>query len=60
MLCGLQDSDIVVQKGLNVNVDSYSGFFDNNHAVKSDLDGMHCTRPGFWKCSAFPPPFLHN
>lgn len=33
-----EDSDIIVQKGLNVKVDSYSGFFDNNHAVKSDLD----------------------
>uniref|UniRef100_A0A6A7FYU1 nicotinamidase n=1 Tax=Hirondellea gigas TaxID=1518452 RepID=A0A6A7FYU1_9CRUS len=32
-----QDSDIIVQKGKHVEVDSYSGFFDNDHKSKTDL-----------------------
>jgi len=33
-------SDIVVFKGQNPAVDSYSAFFDNDHAVKTDLDRL--------------------
>lgn len=32
--------DIVVQKGTNYMVDSYSGFFDNEHKVQTDLHGI--------------------
>ena len=31
----------VVRKGLNPDVDSYSGFQDNSHFVKTDLDDYH-------------------
>lgn len=32
------ENDIVVQKGMNYKVDSYSGFFDNNRKEKTNLD----------------------
>ena len=28
----VEEKDVVVQKGTNKEIDSYSGFFDNNHA----------------------------
>eukprot|EP01083_Nonionella_stella_P043357 116958_1 len=34
------DSDIIVQKGFRVDVDSYSGFFDNDHKSHTELDGI--------------------
>lgn len=30
----------IVQKGKNVNLDSYSGFFDNDHREKTELDSI--------------------
>ncbi|KAJ5075578.1 pyrazinamidase/nicotinamidase [Anaeramoeba ignava] len=35
-----EESDIVVQKGKNTKVDSYSGFWDNNKAQKTDLEDI--------------------
>jgi len=32
-----EPTDIVVQKGTNLNIDSYSGFFDNDSKAKTDL-----------------------
>ncbi len=32
--------DAIVQKGTNVSVDSYSGFFDNAHKSKTELDDL--------------------
>eukprot|EP00455_Lapot_gusevi_P003701 TRINITY_DN11491_c0_g1_i2.p1 TRINITY_DN11491_c0_g1~~TRINITY_DN11491_c0_g1_i2.p1 ORF type:complete len:274 (-),score=79.23 TRINITY_DN11491_c0_g1_i2:84-833(-) len=32
------DTDKVVRKGMNAMVDSYSGFFDNDHKVKTEMD----------------------
>ncbi|EFC36219.1 predicted protein [Naegleria gruberi] len=34
----VEDDDIVVEKGCNTNVDSYSGFFDNNKKHQTKLD----------------------
>ncbi len=32
--------DIVIQKGMHPNIDSYSGFFDNAHRAKTELDDL--------------------
>ena len=34
------DSDFVVQKGADPFIDSYSGFYDNNHLKKTELDSL--------------------
>lgn len=36
----IKDTDIIVQKGTNINVDSYSGFYDNNKVHKTELDNI--------------------
>lgn len=36
----IDKNDAIVKKGMNVNVDSYSGFFDNDHKTKSDLEDI--------------------
>jgi len=33
----IEPTDIVVQKGTNINIDSYSGFYDNDAKAKTDL-----------------------
>jgi hypothetical protein len=42
--------DVVVQKGQNPNIDSYSGFFDNGHRAQTPMDSIlkqHGAR-GIW------------
>jgi len=36
----VKKSDHIVKKGMNPLVDSYSGFYDNDHKVKSNLDDI--------------------
>lgn len=32
--------DIIIQKGMHPNIDSYSGFFDNAHRAKTELNAL--------------------
>jgi nicotinamidase/pyrazinamidase len=34
----VQETDIIIQKGCNLDVDSYSGFWDNAHRGATDLE----------------------
>jgi hypothetical protein len=34
------DTDIIVHKGLNVDIDSYSAFFDNGHKSQSEMEAL--------------------
>jgi len=36
----LRGNDVIVQKGLNTDIDSYSGFFDNEKKTKTGLDSI--------------------
>lgn len=36
----LRENDLVVQKGIHQDVDSYSGFWDNDRRYKTDLDDL--------------------
>jgi nicotinamidase/pyrazinamidase len=36
----IRGNDIIVKKGLNVDIDSYSGFYDNERRSKTDLDSI--------------------
>jgi nicotinamidase/pyrazinamidase len=36
----IQPNDIVVKKGTNTKIDSYSGFFDNSKKQKTELDNI--------------------
>lgn len=36
----LKGNDVVVQKGLNTKIDSYSGFYDNERKTKTELDSI--------------------
>lgn len=36
----IRESDLIVQKGTNINIDSYSGFFDNEKEHKTQLDDL--------------------
>eukprot|EP00475_Leptophrys_vorax_P017005 TRINITY_DN2350_c0_g1_i2.p1 TRINITY_DN2350_c0_g1~~TRINITY_DN2350_c0_g1_i2.p1 ORF type:complete len:215 (-),score=61.22 TRINITY_DN2350_c0_g1_i2:2006-2650(-) len=35
-----RETDVVVRKGMDCRVDSYSGFFDNDHKVKTEMDDL--------------------
>ncbi|HMA65045.1 MAG: bifunctional nicotinamidase/pyrazinamidase [Fibrobacterota bacterium] len=36
----LRKNDIIVKKGVNTTIDSYSGFYDNERKTKTDLDSI--------------------
>ena len=36
----VEPSDIIVHKGLNVDIDSYSAFFDNGHKAQTEMEAM--------------------
>ena len=62
-------ADVVVQKGQNPDIDSYSGFFDNGHRAQTPMDsilkqhGACQWAPCSWQqihiqCGVFLQPFL--
>ena len=38
------DSDLIIRKGFNASVDSYSAFFENDHKTPTGLEGYLRTR----------------